>query len=39
MVNLLDGEVDILAATNIVATRTHFDPQVDEYNGKVKTRH
>ena len=34
--NQLDGELEILRATNILSTRRQFEPPVDESDGKVR---
>ena len=36
MINLLEGDNEVLVATNIMTTRKQFDPQVDESDGKIK---
>ena len=36
MLNLLDGDLEVLKAKNIMSTRKEFDPHVDETDGKVR---
>ena len=34
--SLLEGDLEVVCATNILSTRKHFDPPVDEADGKVR---
>ena len=34
--NLVQGDLAVLEATNILSTRRHFDPYIDETDGRVR---